>query len=49
MNLQSLNKLAKGGRYPLCYLQNNLFFEIIKKKIDENNEKRFQSKIRANK
>lgn len=49
MNLQNLNKLARGGRYPLCYLQNNLFFEIIKNRIDENNSKRIQSKIKANK
>lgn len=49
MNLQNLNKLAKGGRYPLCYLQNNLFFDIIKNRINENNAKRVQSKIRTNK
>lgn len=49
MNLHNFNKLAKGGRYPLCYLQNNLFFDIIKNIINENNSKRIQSKTGANK
>jgi hypothetical protein len=49
MNLQNLNKLAKGGRYPLSYFQNDLFFEIIKKRINENHEKRFQQGASKNK
>jgi hypothetical protein len=49
MNLENLIKLTKGGRFPLCFLQNNLFFDIIKNEIHENNKKRVQPKIGRNK